>query len=112
MIIMKFLSCFTSSFFVNAGYDVTSNLESGVGRALIIIKDTKNRPIRAACIEVKWEKEENSDLNSIAKEALKPIEDRKYDESLGLEQFRIIRWGTAFHKKTCVAQCQKYTQQL
>ncbi len=84
----------------------TSNYESGLGRADIIVRDIANK--RAAVIELK--KPSNApkeNLSSAADRALQQIADMKYDTPLHRDYpviQHILHWGIACQNKSCVAK--------
>jgi len=87
--------------FVGSGYAVTSNRESGRGRADIIVKDQRNS--RSAVIEVKHANA-SAELASLAKVGLRQIDEKEYDAPLRDNYETVIHWGMAFFEKRCVAK--------
>lgn len=85
-------------------YQVRSNRESGLGRFdVMLIPREKSMP--GFIYEFKFSKDEKEDLNSIAEEALKQIEDKKYDtELLDCGVRDIIKIGIAFRGKQAVVK--------
>lgn len=82
-----------------SGYVMKTNNESGYGRSDIILKHIEGH--KAIVLKFKYTKEE-SQLNSMAKEALEQIERMKYDSDLIGGKFEcIIKYGIAFYKKKC-----------
>ena len=85
-------------------YHVRSNRESGYGRFDIqLIPQIKNIP--GFIFEFKHTRDELEDLETLADEALKQIERKKYDTELtsfGIE--RIVKIGIAFCKKRAVVK--------
>lgn len=67
---------FLTGLFAGAGYNVSSNSESELGRADIIIKDRKNR--RAIIIETK-RSDTKAQMQSDCQKALKQIQSNQYD---------------------------------
>lgn len=79
-------------------WSVSSNKESGDGYSDILIK-TEDQEI-GIIIEIKYA--ETGNLEAVSEEALKQIEDRRYEEQLleeGVEH--ILKYGIAFYKKKC-----------
>lgn len=96
----NFYHAFLIGLFSSQGYEVSSNIESGIGRSDILIRDLDNH--QAACIEVK-RTDERIELEEKAKEALRQIVKNKYDTQI--RSFKNIKlWGIAFYKKTCIAR--------
>ena len=90
--------------FVGSGYAVASNLESGRGRADIIIKDTQNA--RAAIIEVKRARAV-AELPELTDAAIHQIREKEYAVPLiGLYE-EIILWGMAFYEKRCSVRAER-----
>lgn len=87
--------------FVGSGYAVTSNRESGRGRADIIVKDQRNS--RSAVIEVKHASA-SAELASIAEVGLHQIDEKEYDAPLRDNYETVIHWGMAFFEKRCIAK--------
>jgi len=87
--------------FVGSGYAVTSNRESGRGRADIIVKDQRNS--RSAVIEVKHASA-SAELSPLAEAALQQIEEKEYDAPLRDNYETVIHWGMAFFEKRCIAK--------
>ena len=87
--------------FVGSGYAVTSNRESGRGRADIIVKDQRNS--RSAVIEVKHASA-SAELASLAEVGLQQIDDKEYDAPLRDNYETVIHWGMAFFEKRCIAK--------
>ena len=92
--------------FVGSGYVVSSNTESGLGRADIIIRDTHNS--RAAVIEVKHAKS-MSELPALTDVALKQVNEKEYNAPLLGNYETVIHWGMAFFQKKCLAQFENVT---
>ena len=81
----------------------TSNYESGLGRADIIVQDRANK--RVAVIELKKPSDAPKEsLSSAADRALRQIADMKYDAPLQGEYPVILHWGIACQDKSCVAK--------
>lgn len=87
--------------FVGSGYVVSSNSESGLGRADIIVRDTRNS--RAAVIEVKHANS-MAELSDLADAALQQINDKEYGAPLLGNYETVIHWGMAFFQKKCLAK--------
>ena len=87
--------------FVGSGYAVTSNRESGRGRADIIVKDQRNS--RSAVIEVKHASA-SAELAPLAEAALLQIDEKEYDAPLRDNYETVIHWGMAFFEKRCIAK--------
>ena len=82
------------------GYSVKSNRESGKGRSDIIICEFQKRKL-AVIIEIKVA-EKYSELENKCDEALKQIEDKKYEAELIEQNYqKIIKYGIAFAESTC-----------
>ncbi len=82
------------------GYKVKSNRESGNGRPDILIFDNLLYE-KAIIIEVKYT-DNFKELESKCDEALEQIKNLNYEEELINEGYAdIIKYGIAFHKKTC-----------
>ena len=85
-------------------YKVRSNRESGLGRFDIMLIP-RVKAIPAFIYEFKYTKDEKSDLNVLAEEALKQIDDKKYDAELsdcGVDQ--VVKIGIAFRGKRAVVR--------
>ena len=83
--------------------NTTSNYESGLGRADIIVQDRANK--RAAVIELKKPSDAPKEsLSSAADRALRQIADMKYDAPLQSSYPVILHWGIACQEKSCVAK--------
>ena len=85
-------------------YQIYSNRESGLGRFDIeLVPLTKNMP--GFIFELKYTKDEKTDLNKLASSALIQIENKKYDTDLfGLSVNSIIKMGIAFCGKKVVVK--------
>ena len=87
-------------------YLVKSNRESGKGRSDILIKSVSRRGV-AVILELKVAKNFD-ELESKAAEALKQIEDKKYEEELRRDGYKnIIKYGIAFYHKKCRVMVKK-----
>ena len=82
-------------------YIVKSNREGGTGRSDLFIKSVSRRGI---AIVVEFKIANNiDDLEKKADEAIKQIEDRKYEMELKSEGYKnIFKYGIAFYKKDCL----------
>lgn len=84
-------------------YIVLSNRESGNGRPDMILKYPSVRG-KAVIIEIKVS-ETYRDLKKKCDEALRQIEEQKYDEALRQEGYQnIMKYGVAFYRKECMAK--------
>ena len=85
-------------------YQVRSNRESGLGRFdIMLIPRQKSLP--GFIYEFKFSKDEKDDLNLLAEEALKQIDDKKYDtELLDCGIGNIVKIGIAFRGKHAVVK--------
>ena len=82
-------------------YIVLSNREAGNGRPDILIKHPSVRG-KAGIIEIKTAKTYQQ-LEEKCREALRQIEDHKYEEILKQEGYQdILKYGIAFYKKECM----------
>ncbi|MEN8906469.1 MAG: AAA family ATPase [Clostridiales bacterium] len=87
-------------------YSVVSNFESGLGRPDMLVKPRSVRK-EAIIIEIKIVKNID-DMETACSEALKQIEDNKYEEGLKRDGFRkFIKYGVAFYKKECLVKKNK-----
>jgi hypothetical protein len=82
-------------------YVVTSNRESGYGRFDIMLKPrAEHRNFPAVIIEVKAAKDASEDLDALAAEALRQIDEKDYAASLESEGITdIMKFGYAFFSK-------------
>ncbi len=82
-------------------YVVTSNRESGYGRFDIMLKPrTDHRDFPAVIIEVKAAKSDDEDLDALAAEARRQIDEKNYAASLEAEGITdIMKFGYAFRAK-------------
>jgi hypothetical protein len=85
-------------------YHVKSNRESGLGRFDVMLQPrVKSMP--GFIFEFKFTKDEKADLNALADEALKQIDDKKYDTELFDSDIReIVKIGIAFRGKQAVVK--------
>lgn len=98
----SFYHAFLVGLLSNAGYQVESNYESGLGRADIIVKDRQRR--RAVVIETKWV-DDAGELEKACAEALRQIENRQYARKVENAGYRqVVRLGIAFCGKECLVR--------
>lgn len=84
-------------------YMVLSNRESGNGRPDILLKYPSVRG-KAVIIEIKVA-HTYQELDSKCDEALRQIEDQKYEEVLKQEGYTdILKYGIAFYRKECMVK--------
>ena len=84
--------------YLDNDYYVTSNFEAGFGRYDVIL-EPKNKNNRAFILEFKVADDENK-LEKLSEEAIKQIEEKKYDVNLkarGIENITLV--GIAFYEK-------------
>ena len=87
-------------------YIVQSNRESGNGRPDILLKYPSVRG-KAVIIEIKVSKTYQG-LEEKCDEALRQIEEQRYEEELRQEGYQnIMKYGVAFYRKECMAKLQK-----
>ena len=82
-------------------YAITSNRESGYGRFDIMLKPrAEHRNFPAVVIEVKAAKDASEDLDALAAEARRQIDEKDYAASLEAEGITdIMKFGYAFFSK-------------
>lgn len=102
----SFYHAFLAGLFANTGYIVESNYESGLGRPDLVIKDKKKR--QAAIMEMKIA----DSLESMQKEekrALNQIEEMRYADGMYAQGYqKVIKYGAAFYRKSClVGRCEE-----
>ena len=87
--------------FMRCVYAITSNRESGYGRFDIMLKPLPDhRDFPAVVIEVKAAKDVTDDLDALAAEARRQIDEKNYAASLEAEGITdIMKFGYAFHGK-------------
>ncbi|MBP5511367.1 MAG: PD-(D/E)XK nuclease domain-containing protein, partial [Kiritimatiellae bacterium] len=87
--------------FMRDVYVITSNRESGYGRFDIMLKPrVEHREFPAVVIEVKAAKGESDDLDALAAEARRQIDEKNYAASLVAEGIAdIMKFGIAFFAK-------------
>lgn len=84
-------------------YIVVSNRESGMGQPDIILKYPSVRG-RAVIMEIKVAKT-YQELEEKCEEALRQIEDQRYEEELRQEGYStILKYGVAFYRKECMVR--------
>ena len=91
-------------------YDIKSNRESGLGRFDICMKPLSPM-LPGILIELKASKEEREDLSSLAKDAIKQIENKHYDTELG-DACVILKYGIAFRGKAVEIEVRRTEQKL
>jgi len=85
----------------SGSYIVHSNRESGRGRSDCVIKPL-DKNAAAVVVEFKHLRNEPQNLREEAQKGLEQIEEKAYAHSLKAEGYeRILKYGIAFHKKTC-----------
>ena len=88
------------------GYIVKSNRESGNGRGDIFIRPVTRRKA-AVILELKVAKTFD-ELEEKADEALKQIEEKKYEKELMDDGYKdIIKYGIAFYRKDCLIKIKE-----
>ncbi|WP_320442584.1 PD-(D/E)XK nuclease domain-containing protein [Ruminococcus turbiniformis] len=84
-------------------YIVLSNREAGQGRPDIVLKYPSVKG-KAVILEIKVSRTYEG-LEEKCDEALRQIEDRKYEASLRTEGYRdILKFGIAFYRKECMVK--------
>lgn len=101
----SFYHAFLAGLFANAGYIVESNYESGLGRPDLVIKDKKKR--QAAIMEMKIADSLES-MQKAEERALKQIEEMRYADGMYVQGYqKVIKYGAAFYRKSClVGRCE------
>jgi len=85
----------------SSSYTVQSNQEAGKGRADCIIKPV-DKSAAAVIVEFKHLRSEPENLIEEARKGLEQIREKVYIHDLSKEGYsRILKYGIAFHKKTC-----------
>ena len=80
-----------------SNWDIASNVESGDGYSDILLWTEQGVGV---VIEIKYA--EHGNLEKSCQDALKQIEEKKYDDVLRKDGIqKIIRYGIAFYKKNC-----------
>jgi len=88
------------------GYIIKSNRESGKGRSDIFIRAVSRRGV-AVILELKVS-ESFDNLEKRADDALKQIEEKKYEMELRDDGYKnIIKYGLAFYRKDCLIKMKK-----
>ncbi len=95
--------------FIGAGWEVTSNDESGLGRLDIFVNDYDNA--RAAIIEVKHSNTLEA-MPKDAEDAVIQIKVNRYVANFEGDYKKIMFWGISFFKKFCTARAEEYLQTL
>ena len=90
---------FLAGLFTGAGYAVESNMEYGLGRTDVVVKDRKNR--RAIIIEAKRSRS-GEEMEKDCYRALGQIQDNHYAGKLGRECRKVVCYGAAFFGKSCL----------
>lgn len=90
---------FLAGLFAGAGYNVSSNTESGLGRTDIVVKDRKSR--RALIIEAK-RSESKARMESDCEKALEQIRENQYARPFESGYQSILCYGAAFFEKSCM----------
>lgn len=94
----SFYHAFLTGLLSNAGFQVESNYENGLGRSDIVIKDRKNR--RAVVMEAKWTDSETR-LEKECVNALEQINNMRYAIKLERSGYRkVSKMGISFWKKS------------
>ena len=89
---------------LSINYKIYSNRESGLGRFDIMLRPCKKN-LPGFIFEFKYTKDEVADLENLAEEALKQIEDKKYETELRDEGVNdIVKMGIAFRGKEAVVK--------
>ena len=85
-------------------YQVRSNRESGLGRFdIMLLSNVKSMP--GFIYEFKFTRDEKTDLEALAQEALTQINDKKYDtELLSAGIKNIVKIGIGFRGKNAVVR--------
>ena len=87
-------------------YIVESNRESGKGRPDILVRYPSVRG-KAVIMEIKVSKTYQG-MEEKCDEALRQIEDQKYEEALRQEGYSdILKYGVAFYRKECMVKAGK-----
>ena len=91
-------------------YIVESNRESGKGRPGILVRYPSVRG-KAVILELKVAKT-YQELEKKCEEALRQIEEKKYEEGLRREGYKdILKYGVAFYKKECMVKAGRHRSQ-
>lgn len=101
----SFYHAFLAGLVSDAGYQVESNYEHGLGRSDLVIKDPANR--RAVVIEAKWTADE-SQLEAECRGALRQIQEKQYARKIQRLGFQKVQeFGVAFFQKTCLVRSRQ-----
>ena len=102
----SFYHAFLAGLFANAGYIVESNYESGLGRPEFVIKDKKKR--QAVIMEMKIVDSAES-MQKTEERALNQIEEMRYADGMYAQGYqKVIKYGAAFYRKSCLAgRCEE-----
>lgn len=102
----SFYHAFLAGLFANAGYIVESNYESGLGRPDLVIKDKKKR--RAVIMEMKIA-DSLENMKKAGERALNQIEEMRYADGMYAQGYqKVIKYGAAFYRKSClVGRCEE-----
>lgn len=96
----SFYHAFLTGLMSQAGYQVESNYENGLGRSDIVIKDKPNR--QAVVIEAKVADRENR-MEAECTDALRQIEEKQYARKIERSGYqKVIRLGISFWRKKCL----------
>lgn len=96
-----FYHAFLAGIFAGAGYAVESNREHGDGRSDIVVYDTINA--RVAFFEIKYAKT-LATLEKKCDEALKQIDERRYERDARDDFDDVLCYGISFFKKRCIVK--------
>ena len=102
-----FYQAVLTGLFFRAGWEVTSNPESGPGRLAIFVNDYDNA--RAAIIEVRHSAA-LEEMPRDAEDAICHIDKKGYVSSLEGDYKKIMFWGISFWKKSCATRAEEYVQ--
>lgn len=98
----SFYHAFITGLVSNAGFQVESNYENGLGRSDIVIKDRKNR--RAVVIEAKWADSELH-MDRECNNALNQINKMQYAVKLERSGYKsVVKLGISFWQKMCMVK--------
>lgn len=86
-------------------YKIKSNRESGIGRSDLIFYP-ENIEAPAIIMELKYVKK-RKEILPVCEEALKQIEDRKYDYEFVEDGYHVIKYGICFCGKSCFVKVKK-----
>ena len=97
----NYYHAFLTGVFSGLGYNVKSNLETGDGRADMVIRDDLDGKV--IIIETKRATDETK-IDSVCDDALKQIIDNRYKASFEEKYPTIICYGIAFYKKSTLVK--------